>query len=538
MKMSVRNKLYCGFGSILFVLMIAMGVIWKEVSSSHKVATEIRVDDVPGVQLYLILIDEAGDVYRDSLKVIAQSPNAEKEYFSNKGQFKEAFDSIMALERSNPVDKKRLDEINSLFSQFTAGFEQNILSKTQGNYDSEPLFRELDNLYERYLVRLESLLDDASISESSQAEEALLELTDSFGTIEGTILLLALISILASSAVAYILSRNITSRLTKLDEVALRVANGDLTAYAIDDKSGDELSNLAESVNKMQSSLVSLLGSISQVSAEVQTASSELSHISGNIVEGASAQADKAALIATAAEELSLTIAEVAQQGNSTFDVAQQSEKAAEDGRSVIVEMVASIQQVSQQMSDMSVQMNELGSHGEQIGSVIKVIEDIAEQTNLLALNAAIEAARAGEFGRGFAVVADEVRALAERTTKATQEVSGIIQSIQSGTQEAVTYTEDNCRLVDIGVEQSTGAVNALEEIVAGASNVQSRINSIATAAEEQTAVTKEIAADITSISDISEQSLELANASSQCVSGLNQRVEQLDQLLAKFKLK
>lgn len=232
-----------------------------------------------------------------------------------------------------------------------------------------------------------------------------------------------------------------------------------------------------------------------------------------------------------------MTISEVAQQGTSTYEEARRSETSAEDGRNVIVEMVASIQQVSTQMSDMSLQMNTLGSHGEQIGSVIKVIEDIAEQTNLLALNAAIEAARAGEFGRGFAVVADEVRALAERTTKATQEVSGIIQSIQSGTQEAVTYTQDNCRLVEIGVEQSSGAVSALEAIVSGAGNVQSMVNSIATAAEEQTAVTKEIAADITAISDISEQSLQLATRSSENTSGLNGKVAELEALVGKFKL-
>jgi methyl-accepting chemotaxis protein len=100
-----------------------------------------------------------------------------------------------------------------------------------------------------------------------------------------------------------------------------------------------------------------------------------------------------------------------------------------------------------------------------------------------------------------------------------------------------VTYTVENCQLVEIGVERSSGAVSALEEIVAGAANVQAMVNSIATAAEEQTAVTKEIAADITAISDISERSLQLANSSSQNVEGLNSKVAELELLVGKFKL-
>ncbi|OED68051.1 chemotaxis protein [Vibrio splendidus ZS-139] len=537
MKLSVRKKLYLGFGSILAVLIMLVGIVWVEVINAHKSADEIRLDDVPGTVTYLVLIDEAGDVYRDALGSIVRVDNALNDYRTNKNEFAQAIAEAKRLESRGSEDHRRIQRIEDLMGRFTQEFESKLVPKISDDGALLSNIQQLRSLYEQNLIPIENLLDQASANERADTEQSLLTLTDSFTTVEQTIMVLSAIAIVFGGVIALILSSSITNRLTRLEQVARRVANGDLTAGDIVDDSGDELADLAKSINQMQKSLVDLLGSISSVTHQVQSVTGELSSISQDIVSGASAQADKANLIATAAEELSLTISEVAQQGTSTYEEARRSETSAEDGRNVIVEMVASIEQVSAQMSDMSVQMNTLGSHGEQIGSVIKVIEDIAGQTNLLALNAAIEAARAGEFGRGFAVVADEVRALAERTTKATQEVSGIIQSIQSGTQEAVTYTQDNCRLVEIGVEQSSGAVSALEAIVSGAANVQSMVNSIATAAEEQTAVTKEIAADITAISDISEQSLQLATRSSENTSGLNAKVAELEALVGKFKL-
>ncbi|MEZ8541762.1 methyl-accepting chemotaxis protein [Vibrio splendidus] len=537
MKLSVRKKLYAGFGSILAVLVTLVGIVWIEVIGAHKSADEIRMDDVPGTVTYLVLIDEAGDVYRDALGAITQADNALNDYRTNKNEFAQAIKEAKRLESRGSEDHRRIERIEDLMGRFIQEFESKLVPMINDESALLSNIQQLRSLYESNLIPVENLLDQASASERADTEQSLLVLTDSFTTIERTIMVLSAIAIVFGCVIAFVLSSSITNRLTRVEQVARRVANGDLTAGDIVDDSGDELADLATSINQMQKSLVDLLGSISSVTNQVQSVTGELSSISQDIVSGASAQADKANLIATAAEELSLTISEVAQQGTSTYEEARRSETSAEDGRNVIVEMVASIQQVSTQMSDMSVQMNTLGSHGEQIGSVIKVIEDIAGQTNLLALNAAIEAARAGEFGRGFAVVADEVRALAERTTKATQEVSGIIQSIQSGTQEAVTYTQDNCRLVEIGVEQSSGAVSALEAIVSGAGNVQSMVNSIATAAEEQTAVTKEIAADITAISDISEQSLQLATRSSENTSGLNAKVAELEALVGKFKL-
>ncbi|MGF1775664.1 methyl-accepting chemotaxis protein [Vibrio nomapromontoriensis] len=536
MKWSVKNKLYGSFFAVFAIMCSGLSIIWFEVTASEQVAIEASSDDVPELEQYLILIDEIGDVYRSSLEVILGDAQAVQAYRDNLASAHAAFTELRRLEASNRADSLMLKEGLTLLQRYTDSFEAEVMTSVSEERISVN-FDITKQLFQQYLVPLEKALDEASASEKQDTYQSLNGLVDSFNVIFLTIIISAISVLVGSIVVAYLLSNSIVRRVSVLNDIARRIANGDLSNAKVKDDASDELSTLAQSINQMQQSLADLICSIHSVSADVKEATYELSAISEQMVVGASSQSDKATLIATASEELSLTISEVAQQGNQTYSEAQRSESCAVEGREVISGMVESVQQVSIQMQEMSSQMSALGEHGQQIGSVIKVIQEIAEQTNLLALNAAIEAARAGELGRGFAVVADEVRALAERTTRATQEVATLIQSIQSGTEQAVSLTVDNCQLVELGVKQSEGAIGALEEIVSGAGNVQNMINSIATAAEEQTAVTKEIASDISSISDISDRTLERAHSSAKQVDELNKKVNELEHLVARFTL-
>ncbi|WP_078754371.1 methyl-accepting chemotaxis protein [Enterovibrio nigricans] len=503
----------------------------------QKISMDIQNDDVPEAVAFLVMVDEAGDVYRDAMGAVTGVEGALSDLSSNRREFEAVLADAKSMESPDSEGYQSLLAIEAHMKNFISAFNADIKTKIGSDYSRQALVKDLRVLYMNDLQPIEDILDVVSAAEQEEMHAGLTGLVETLRSIKMLAVSVSLAAIALASLIAYVLSSSITTRLTRLDEAAQKIANGELSSEEIVDDSNDELASLSYSVNTMQRALVELIGSISQVTEDVHSSAKALAEIGKDVVSGASVQAEKATLIATASEELSLTISEVARQGTSTYDEAKRAEDSAREGRLVIGEMVNSIEQVSVQMQDMSSAVQQLGHHSEEVGQVIKVIQSIAEQTNLLALNAAIEAARAGEFGRGFAVVADEVRALAERTTKATQEVAKIIQAIQDGTRDTVNRTEENCQLVEVGVMQSENAIKALENIVRGSESLQGMVSSIATAAEEQTAVTREIATDITAISDISAQSLSRAEQSAQRIAALDTKVVELNTLIRKFRV-
>jgi len=215
----------------------------------------------------------------------------------------------------------------------------------------------------------------------------------------------------------------------------------------------------------------------------------------------------------------------------------QRALKTAKSGTEVVSNTVRVMSQIAERVSATAQTIQNLGVRSDQIGTIIGTIEDIADQTNLLALNAAIEAARAGEQGRGFAVVADEVRALAERTTKATREISEMIKTIQSETKEAVLAMQEGVREVETGTVEAARSGQALQQILDQINDVTMQVNQIATAAEEQTATTSEIANNMIQINDVIRSTAASAEESEQASGQLSCQAHELKAIVGKFIL-
>ncbi|MFZ4858215.1 MAG: methyl-accepting chemotaxis protein [Desulfuromonadaceae bacterium] len=205
--------------------------------------------------------------------------------------------------------------------------------------------------------------------------------------------------------------------------------------------------------------------------------------------------------IATAMEEMSMTVNEVAGNTNNASDSAAQVSVNAYEGQKVVNQAVQEMQKVAEVIRSSAIIVGNLGATSEKIGEFVNVINEIADQTNLLALNAAIEAARAGEQGRGFAVVADEVRRLAERTTLSTKQISTMVTEIQKGTQLAVESIERGKNEAEKGEALSHNAENSLNSIVQSIDEIKNMIAQIATASEEQAATATVIASNLEEIS-------------------------------------
>lgn len=305
----------------------------------------------------------------------------------------------------------------------------------------------------------------------------------------------------------------------------------------VDVKSGDEVGQLGECFNGFVGTLQGVISDVAGATHEVAGAATEIAASSEEIASGMQEQSSQVTQISSAVEEMSASIVEVARKSGQAANDANNSGKVAEEGGEVVRETITGMRSIADAVSAGAASVSELGKRGEQIGQIIEVINDIADQTNLLALNAAIEAARAGEHGRGFAVVADEVRKLADRTTGATEEIAQSIEAIQSETSAAVDKMNAGTEQVSVGVAKATEAGESLEKIVTGAQNVAGNIQSIAAAAEQQSAAAGEVSRNIESITAVTAQSTEGAQQAAQAATQLSGKAEELLAMIGRFKI-
>ena len=302
-------------------------------------------------------------------------------------------------------------------------------------------------------------------------------------------------------------------------------------------QSADEIVQIMVGVRRMACKLKGVLEKIAVSSQNVSVAAKQVSASADQIATGAAEVAAQAATVATADEEMSATSSDIAHNCQLAADGARKALDAARNGAGVVEKTLEVMCQISEKVRESSQTIESLGARGDQIGAIIGTIQDIADQTNLLALNAAIEAARAGEQGRGFAVVADEVRALAERTTRATQEIGEMIKAIQNETREAVAVMEQGVRQVEAGTGEATKSGDALHDILEQINSVNMQISQIATAAEEQTATTSEISRNMQNITNEVGDTTRGAQESATAAAQLRGDAEELQQLVQHFKL-
>ena len=384
--------------------------------------------------------------------------------------------------------------------------------------------------------KMASLLRDIVMVNKDAADEARVNSMKEYENSFMRVLIIVSIAIFLSIIIAVILSRSINVPLSAAVSSAEVIAQGDLTQL-IKVEGSDEITRLANALKIMQGNLREAIKQISSSANQLASAAEELNSVTEDSSRGLQLQNDEIQQAATAITEMSSAVDEVARTAQQTSEASIESAKYASQGKIRVTETTAVIIDMNNEMVVNTEVISQLASQVASIGKVLDVIRAVSEQTNLLALNAAIEAARAGEAGRGFAVVADEVRNLAHRTQESTGEIELMVQQVQLSAEQAVTSIQNTSLKSSHAQDVANQAAETLELITSRIISISDSNHIIASAAEEQSNVAREIDNNILKISDLASQTAAGSHQTTASSIELTRLAVELNDLVTRFKV-
>ncbi len=535
MKIALRAGL--GFGFVALIV-FALGVFaLTRISAMESEAEEIDQRLLPTIQLL-------GQANQEFLRIRAGTLRL---LISDQQEQRSGVDGLSKLRQTLAQERQDLDRLIhdsegkallATFDQSLARYEtfqrQIIDLALQGRTD-EAIALTRGELNEHARVTSDTLRDliDLKRKAADSASDRSIEVAAS--AFQGVVVAMVL-AVIATIVLAMLLTRSIVQPLAEAVGVAEVIAGGDLTR-SIKVVGNDEPARLLIALQAMQRSLRDTIQGISHSSNQLASAAEELNVVTEDSTRGLHQQNHEIEQAATAVNEMSTAVDEVARNAVATSEASRESDETAQHGRQQVIRTVESISLLANDVTQTATEVERLAGQVRDISKVLDVIRSIAEQTNLLALNAAIEAARAGDAGRGFAVVADEVRALAHRTQQSTQEIEQMIGDVHQGTDKAVHAMQLSNERARTTLDLARAAGEALDGIASAISQISERNLVIASASEEQAQVAREVDRNLVNIRDLSLQSSAGANQTSAASQELARLAIDLNNLVARFQV-